>query len=382
MFLGACGKTDVEDEPETQSEVEQEHMASDEESVAEESGTPEEAEKPKPITSMLDLYGEGTEAEQAYARFVDNKEYEPDSYWDMNLEAWLPPAEYAFCDLDQDGPPELILRPFGSWLCDLVYQYNPETKAIVYLGQGEGGEVQYSQAYKSLVYASESGSDKNYNFHSISYWEDGKKPSLNTTLMIWYREEDGGEPEISFMSLGDANGENGELTEEQYEGYVGELIPVEFAEIPSDPAMDLSQYLGQDVQSIEELIGDLQETESVSGYRQLTDGVVTVLAEPETGIVKLIKLRSGSDYTIEGIRITPLLDQMLFNSWHVILADLGWESSDMNSEIGEAKWREFTKADGSYARLCYDKGEILDYLESFCIYDSSIKDAVDLNMVK
>lgn len=344
--------------------------------VSEEPGLNTEEAQPEkgPVLCMMDLYQDGTEEEKAYARFVDERQFEEETYA-LGMIQWIPVGKYAFLDINQDGVSELILS--GALDTEYyIYTYDKENGKILPLGEVYGGSddrflyLKENQSVGKLPADMEGvgGLGMLCEFETIGMRDTGEPYLDHSFLLDVHLNEEG---QIQYELYTGPHSESS-IEAEELAPLLENAVTVEFSEIPVDLSTDLSQYLGKDIKELEGITGGLQEEEAAEGYKWYKNKDVKALAEAETGIVKGIGLYAGNDYTLEGLRI-PSYMMLEWNGYSSWLYEKGWEWQERKEE-GEREIRIYSNPDGRIFKM-YSKLEDWQ-IESFWMYDGNVSDVM------
>lgn len=391
MLLSACTKISDKEQAEPKENTTAETpVVTNPEEPSKEAPLPEQEEEKIPL-SMTDLWNDGSEAEKAYAEFVDQGWYEPTLY--QVSERTAPMEQYALVDIDEDGSPELLLASmemeYGNMYRNyMAFQYQPDTKTVenLWLCNEEfyDRKVQYSRSEHAIVFEDEY---LWYHEEDLEPIWDFRSPEKSFQIgpMDFFHDEDSSVP-LCYYEIGQ---EPRKITREEYEEYTADLSEIEFSPILTDPAIELSQYLGQDLSVLQELTGPLQETEDPDGYLRLENGEVTVLLKQGSDTVWAIGLHRLNDegvyelsqqedyrsfirnnYTIEGIRPTACIFDL--TGIYMILDGRDWTSQNSKSQTSYL----FSDPAGRQLelRLKEKGGGFSPDFESIWIYGSSLSD--------
>lgn len=328
-------------------------------SEAEQEENPDEGQQggeELPVTCMMDLWGDGTEEERAYAEFIDELRFE-EGVGEMMLDFWLPITQYALLDINQDGTQELALasvgiehpeeEPFRNYF---VYSYDKGTKEInrIYMEIMYQGTFQYSADYQALVYKGEmfwdlpEGVESFYELQQMGGLGEGVKPLYEFFTMEkvnenYYRKFTVGSQNTADTTLYYTEGaEEREISEEEYESCLADVADIPFSDILVPPSRELSGYLGQKLAVLLEQTGEeLQEGEDEGEWKRLENDTLAVLIEPDTEIIQMIEMHMGSGHTVEGIRLLPDLMRGYFGAEY-LLKQNGWEEETYDE--GDAEY--------------------------------------------
>lgn len=333
-------------QPESVAEANQEEPSKEEQQ--------KEAEE-KPVNSMMDLFADGTEEEQAYAEFVDELRFEKDFY-EMLLEYWLPVTQYALVDINQDGVQELALATVGIEYPEeeplrnyFIYGYDKETKEIHLIRMQilYQGTFQYSPNYQALVFRGEmffdlpEGVESFYELQQMGGMGEGVKPLYEFLTMEKlgenrYRSFTVGSEDTASATLHYSEGtEKKEISEEEYEGYLEDAADIPLLDIPVPPSRELSRYLGQKLDVLLDETGEeLLEGENEGEWKRLENDMLAVLIDPDTTMIQMVEMHMGSGYTVEGLRLVPNLMRAEVGADY-LLRQTGWEAGAYGGEDTE-----------------------------------------------
>lgn len=385
VSAAACKKP-VESVPEESipsesgSEVSQESVPDEEQ---------QEEEEEKPVNSMLDLWGGGTEEEQAYGKFVDELKFE-EGFEEMLLEYWLPVTQYALVDINQDGTQELALATVGIEHPEkeplrncFVYGYDKETKEIrlIRMQINYQGGFQYSPGYQALVFEEDmpfdlpEGVESFYELQQMGGLGEGVKPlyeffTMEKTENDRYRSFTVGSPDTATTTLYySESGEHREISEEEYDSYLADLEEIPFSDIVVPPSRELSGYLGQTLTVLLEETGEqLSEAEDEGEWKRFENDTIAVLIEPDTEVIQMVEMHMGSGHTLEGLRLLPGLMRGEVGADY-LLRQSGWEEGTFS----EDEW-EYVNSSGQRMVLHFQEPDMEDsrmnypQLESFRLY--------------
>ena len=187
--------------------------------------------------------GSNTNAEPLFTEFISSGAYEEfTSDWSCE------PDGYAFVDIDQDGVVELIIKGAhgDDFSSAAVFKINMSDQSITNIGQFDYCyDLQYSQAYKALVYAN-------------------TRPSVMETIYGFYVIEDGSLINSFNVSYGQVYGI--EYDDPTVTQYTDGLTSIAF-----NPLIDLIRGTGQAENKVE-LSGYLNDFASLQGLLQGTIG--------------------------------------------------------------------------------------------------------------
>ena len=156
---------------------------------------------------------------EMYMEFLMQREFEFYLQRHIDNHGWnILSTEYTIIDIDGDGIPELIISSdVGSTISlNMIFTYDPVQDRVIYISTREGGNVlQYSQRHNAIVL---SHARMGLSFVRL---EDLR----NYSTYFWLLNMQG-----SFSR--EENGVETELTDEDFQRYINELIEIEFSPIP------------------------------------------------------------------------------------------------------------------------------------------------------